>query len=120
MARTQLTGHQLNDSSIQRDDLDSTTVGQAVIKKLIAGNGINITFTGADFGTGDVTINAVQADDLTAKADTVYVDSKDAGLVEIISTKASITNFSISTINAATRLIQTQRIMAQLVSTGQL
>lgn len=57
MARTQLTGRQINDSSVSREDLDSTTVGQSVIKKLIAGSNITITQTGVDSGTGDVTIN---------------------------------------------------------------
>ena len=120
MARTQFTGTQLGDGSFSRDDIDSTTVGQSVIKKLIAGRGISIESTGADIGTGDVTVTATQFVELSTKADTVYVDAQDAQLAETISTNASIANFSISTLNAATRLIQTQRIMAQLVFTGQI
>lgn len=58
MARTQLTGEQVNDGSIQRVDLDATTSGAAVIKKVIAGTNITISSTGVDAGTGDVTINA--------------------------------------------------------------
>jgi hypothetical protein len=61
MARTQLTGQQVSDGSVQRSDLDSTTAGQAVIKKIIAGAGISITFTGTDSGTGDVTVTATPA-----------------------------------------------------------
>jgi len=57
MARTQATGVQIADETVQRSDLDSVTAGQAVIKKIIAGTGISISFTGVDAGTGDVTIN---------------------------------------------------------------
>ena len=58
MPKTNIRGEQIGDSEIQRDDLDVTTVGQAVIRKIVAGTGININSTGADSGTGDVTINA--------------------------------------------------------------
>ena len=59
MARTQITGQQVKNSSVQRDDLDSVTAGQSVIRKLIAGSNVTIASTGVDAGTGDVTINAV-------------------------------------------------------------
>ena len=59
MTRTQITGQQVKNSSVQRDDLDSVTVGQAVTKKLIAGSNVTFSSTGVDAGTGDVTINAV-------------------------------------------------------------
>lgn len=44
--------------SVQRNDLDTTTAGEAVIRKLIAGTGTTITSTGVDAGTGDVTVTA--------------------------------------------------------------
>jgi hypothetical protein len=44
--------------SVTRSDLDVTTVGGAVVAKIIAGTGVTVTSTGADSGTGDVTINA--------------------------------------------------------------
>jgi hypothetical protein len=59
MARTQLTGQQVLDGTVQRADLDAVTAGSAVIKKIIAGTNVTITSTGVDAGTGDVTINAV-------------------------------------------------------------
>lgn len=62
MPTTQVRGKQVLDQTIQRDDLDSVTVGQAVIRKVIQGAGISLTATGADPGTGDVTINASGAD----------------------------------------------------------
>ena len=58
MPITTPSGRQILDGSIQRADLDSTTVGQAVIRKIIQGTGININSTGADSGTGDVTISS--------------------------------------------------------------
>lgn len=57
MARTQQTGQQIADGSVQRSDLDVSTAGEAVTRKIIAGTGISITSTGVDAGTGDVTIN---------------------------------------------------------------
>lgn len=56
MPRTQITGLQVEDRSIQRIDLDITSAGQAVITKTIAGNRIELTSSGVDPGTGDVTI----------------------------------------------------------------
>jgi hypothetical protein len=64
MAATQPRGGQILDGSIQRVDLDVSTVGQAVIRKVIQGTGISMTATGADAGTGDVTINATGMGDL--------------------------------------------------------
>jgi hypothetical protein len=58
MPVTQLTGSQIKDETITRDDLNVSTAGKAVIRKVIAGSGISLLFTGVDSGTGDVTINA--------------------------------------------------------------
>ncbi len=58
MARTQLTGREIRDESVQRDDLDIVTPGQAVITKIIAGTNISIFSSGIDIGTGEVTVNA--------------------------------------------------------------
>ena len=57
MARTQITGPQIEDEGVDRDKLDTTTPGEAVISKIIAGTGVTIESTGEDDGTGDVTIN---------------------------------------------------------------
>lgn len=57
MGRTFLTGGQVKDGSVQKVDLDTTTTGQAVITKVIAGTSISISSTGVDAGTGDVTVN---------------------------------------------------------------
>jgi microcystin-dependent protein len=58
MPPTVISGKQLKDSTIQRVDLDTSTVGQAVVAKLVQGTGITLSSTGADSGTGDVTVNA--------------------------------------------------------------
>lgn len=58
MPKTQIRGKQVLDDSIQRDDLDVGTPSQAVIRKIIAGTNVTISYTGADSGTGDVTVNA--------------------------------------------------------------
>lgn len=59
MAKTEITGDQILDGTVNRDDLDTTTSGGAVISKVIAGTNVTLTYTGADPGTGDVTINFV-------------------------------------------------------------
>jgi hypothetical protein len=56
---TTIRGTQVTDGTIQRVDLDVSTVGLAVIAKLVQGANITISSTGADSGTGDVTINAI-------------------------------------------------------------
>lgn len=60
MARTQVRASQLLDGSLQRVDVDTTTPGQALVTRLIAGSGIEFTSTGVDSGTGDVTIRATK------------------------------------------------------------
>lgn len=57
MPRTQVPGEQFLDHDLQRDDIDTITPGQALITKIIAGVGCNISETGVDPGTGDVTLN---------------------------------------------------------------
>ena len=57
MARTELTGDQILDGTVGRDDLDVTTLGQSAITKVVAGTGVTLSWTGADQGTGDVTVN---------------------------------------------------------------
>jgi hypothetical protein len=59
MARTEIRGGQVLDGSIKRKDLNIDNSENAVIRKIIAGNNITISSTGAASGTGDVTINAI-------------------------------------------------------------
>lgn len=57
MARTQVPTSLIADETIVRADLNVSTSGSAVIRKLIQGTGISISSTGADTGTGDVTVS---------------------------------------------------------------
>lgn len=57
MAKTEVTSTQIKDGTVNRDDLNTTTAGKAVVAKIIQGSGISISSTGADAGTGDVTIS---------------------------------------------------------------
>lgn len=54
---TRLNTFQILDDSISRSDLNSTIPGSAVIKKVVQGSNVVIASTGADSGTGDVTIS---------------------------------------------------------------
>lgn len=57
MPATVIRGGQIGDGTIQRVDLDVSTVGQSVVRKIIQGTGITLSSTGADSGTGDVTVS---------------------------------------------------------------
>lgn len=71
MARTLLTSENLQDGgAVGRADLITTVSGQAVIAKGIAGTGISFSSSGADAGTGDVTVNMT----MTAVSLNIFVD----------------------------------------------
>lgn len=57
MPRTEIDGDQVLDGSIQKKDLDILTSGQAVITDIeVMGAGLTMTYTGADTGTGKITL----------------------------------------------------------------
>lgn len=56
MAVTNVRGRQLRDDDVFREDLNTTTTGRAVVRKVIQGTGLSFSSTGIDAGTGDVTI----------------------------------------------------------------
>lgn len=57
MAVTQIKSEQIGPEEVTRQDLNTTQSGEAVITKIIAGTGVSLASTGADAGTGDVTIS---------------------------------------------------------------
>jgi microcystin-dependent protein len=57
MPTTTVRGTQITNATIQRRDLDVSTVGQAVVAKILQGSNVTLSSTGGDAGTGDVTIN---------------------------------------------------------------
>jgi hypothetical protein len=61
MAQTVIRSRQLENDGIWREDLNISTSGKAVIRRAVAGTGITLSSTGADAGTGDVTINIGQS-----------------------------------------------------------
>lgn len=83
MPATVIRGAQVLDGTIQRTDLDIVTTGQAVVSKLIQGSGITLNSTGADAGTGDVTISAAAG--FISKTTTYTLTSADSGKYVICS-----------------------------------
>jgi hypothetical protein len=57
MPTTTVRGGQITNATIQRQDLDVSTVGQAVVAKILQGTNVTLSSTGGDSGTGDVTIS---------------------------------------------------------------
>jgi hypothetical protein len=68
MAKTQVRGNQVLDATIQKQDLDTQTPGQAVITQLLGGTGVSLVSTGVDPGTGVVTITITQVVNTGAEA----------------------------------------------------
>jgi hypothetical protein len=58
MPVTRIQTQLIKDGGVTRDDLNTATTGQAVVRKIIAGTNVTLSSTGVDAGTGDVTINA--------------------------------------------------------------
>lgn len=57
MAVTTIETSQVRAQAIQRSDLNTSTVGAAVVAKILQGTNVTLSSTGADSGTGDVTIS---------------------------------------------------------------
>lgn len=56
MPRTQIGTRILRDGDVRREDLNTTIAGDAVVTNLKEGEGIELQSTGAESGTGEVTI----------------------------------------------------------------
>jgi len=56
MGITEVESEDIQDGSVKRDDLNTLETGKAVIRKVQAGDDIEIISSGVDSGTGDVTI----------------------------------------------------------------
>lgn len=78
MGRTQLTTREIG--SVQRNDFDITTAGQAVCTRLIAGTGVTFSSTGVDTGTGDVTINSSGSTQWLASGSDIYFNTGKVGM----------------------------------------
>ena len=58
MAKTQVRSLQIEDEGVSRLDLNVSDAGKAVIRKIIAGDNVALSSSGADSGTGDVTVSS--------------------------------------------------------------
>jgi len=61
MAKTSIRGTQILNNTVQRQDIDTLTTGQALVTKLVQGTNVTLSSTGADSGTGDVTVSVPNA-----------------------------------------------------------
>lgn len=87
MSRTGIRGTQIIDGTIQsidiedggiwREDLNITSTGKAVIRKLVNDFGIAISYDGVDSGTGDVTVE-LDLDDHKAIDQLVHALAEDS------------------------------------------
>jgi hypothetical protein len=91
MPATTIRGTQVLDGSIQRADIDVSTVGQAVTRKIIQGTGITLSSTGADSGTGDVTVSGA------AHAATHESGGSDAIPLDLLAAATDIVSLNVST-----------------------
>ncbi len=57
MAQTQIKSSQLLDEGVRRADINVSASGHALITKVLVGTGLTESHTGADIGTGDVTLS---------------------------------------------------------------
>lgn len=81
---------QFQAGEIGRNLLNQTTPGDAVVLRIIAGTNVSISSTGADAGTGDVTINATGG----GGGGTIYQALVDFGTEPLDGTKFTITTIS--------------------------
>lgn len=66
MARTQIGGSLIDNFSIGRSDINTSISGEALITKLLVNSPLTISSTGANSGTGDVTLGLSTANLLTS------------------------------------------------------
>ena len=77
MGQTRINGQQVKDGTVQRVDLDTTTSGQAVIARLaVNASYLSMSSTGADAGTGDVTLTLLDSGVTAGTYPVVTVDVK--------------------------------------------
>lgn len=78
MSDTTITSRQVRDGTLIRADINTTITGSALITKVLAGDAINLSSSGVDTGTGDVTINVTGAVPLsTTNFDKILSPSED-------------------------------------------
>lgn len=114
MSVTQLTSRQIG--SVQRNDFDITTTGQAVITKIIAGTNVTISSTGVDTGTGDVTVNTSGGYSVVTISSTTYNATQTSGSIVLLVDAA--TAGGAVTINLPTAIGNTAQFIIKKIDTG--
>lgn len=66
MARTQIGGSLIENSSVGRSDINTSTSGEALITKVLVNSPLTISSTGVNSGTGDVTLGLNTANFVTS------------------------------------------------------
>lgn len=66
MARTQIGGSLIENSSVGRSDINTSTSGEALITKVLVNSPLTISSTGVNSGTGDVTLGFNSANFVTS------------------------------------------------------
>ena len=90
MAKTRIGSTQILDGGIKREDLNTTQAGQAVVAKILQGSGgVSLSSSGADSGTGDVTINIVPAT-LSSFGSVKITDSTSTSASDIAASASSV------------------------------
>ncbi len=108
MPRTSVKSEQIKDGGVKRSDVNITTTGEALIRRLIAGTNISISSTGVDTGTGDVTVSV---------SSTPNFSSLSIGATSVIDSSRNLLN--IGTISASGNLTITgSNILATVNSTS--
>jgi len=75
---------------VSRDDLNTTVSGKAVVAKLIEGSGVSFSSTGADIGTGDVTIS-VNTASIAGFVKTAPVSVNDSKIIPTVNDQVALT-----------------------------
>jgi hypothetical protein len=93
MPRTKISGKQIHDNTLQKNNFDITTANSAVITNVIPGTNISITYTGVDQGTGAVTINL----NLTSSSQLASIISDETGSGLLVFATSPIFTTSVAT-----------------------
>lgn len=114
MANTTIRGQQIKDGDVTRADLNTATSGSAVIRKIVAGTNVSLTSTGADAGTGDVTI------DVSTPSPTYAISTKTALYTETATSGEIIllcnTSGGTFTITLATAVSNTSKVTIKKIA----
>lgn len=97
MPKTEVRSGQIKDATVGRSDINTATAGEAVVRKIVSGTGISLSSTGADTGTGDVTITASGGGAPAAHATTHKSGGSDPIKLDELATPTDVTTLNATT-----------------------